>query len=260
MIWHPASRRASRKPMSNDQPYAAPPIFDAIVELRLSSPMQARTQKAISTALAKNYDNISENGEVQVQVRIENGDVKSSLSPATPVYSLSSDDQTDQCRIESAKLHWSKLPPYTGWNDFRDRISRDLTSVYRRLKSVKIDRIGVRYRNRIDVPADENGICHYEDYLLTSIKLPGILDPHDGYEWRVTKNFAESGLSVTVMSGIMAPEIPYTNAFLLDVDASCSPEQAMRIEALLEKLDELRRLKNAIFEACITDKARECFQ
>lgn len=246
--------------MSNNQPYAAPPIFDAIVELRLSSPMPARTQKAISKALAKNYDNVSENGEVQVQVRIENGDVKSSLSPAKPVHSLSSDDQTDQCRIETDKLHWSKLPPYSGWEDFRKRISRDLVAVYGHVKSIRVDRIGMRYRNRIDVPVDKNGVCHYEEYLRMTLNLPDILDPHDGYEWRVSKHFTDTGLSATVMSGIMPPEIPYTNAFLLDVDASCAPQQTMRMEAILDKLDELRSLKNLIFEACITDRARECFQ
>jgi uncharacterized protein (TIGR04255 family) len=58
----------------------------------------------------------------------------------------------------------------------------------------------------------------------------------------------------------MEPAIPETVAILLDIDVYMLEDLPNTVTALEQKLEDLRNLKNKIFEICITDKARESFR
>ncbi|MCY1670169.1 TIGR04255 family protein [Novosphingobium sp. SL115] len=246
--------------MSISQPYPAPPIIDAIVELRLKAPLDKREQERVVKAFKPFYDRHQETSEVDVQVKIEEGNIEAQTGPAKAVHILSNDDQNDFCRVEESKLHWSRLPPYEGWACFEDRIFRDLKKMPKKIGIPSLERLGVRYRNRVDVPVDDDGICRYEDYVSVNLQLPTLLDPHDGYQWKIEKHFRDRGISATVMSGIMPSELPKTMAVLLDVDVYVIGDLPKDRDNLSNKLEEMRALKNEIFEACVTDKARASFQ
>jgi uncharacterized protein (TIGR04255 family) len=57
----------------------------------------------------------------------------------------------------------------------------------------------------------------------------------------------------------MPPELPFTTAFLLDIDVAATANLPKDWAGLLEKLAEMRTLKNDIFEAAISNKARKGF-
>jgi len=163
--------------MSNSQPYPAPPIIDAIVELSLKSPMGGREVSQVAKAFASGYKNSNQNDEVDVEVRFEGGSVHPTISQPRPVHILSNADQTDFSRVEVSKLHWSRLPPYEGWEPFEARIFRDLSRIPKKYGFPVLERIGVRFRNRIDVPIGDDNIGRYEDYLSVNIAAPPLLDP-----------------------------------------------------------------------------------
>ena len=246
--------------MSISQLYPAPPIIDAIVELRLKTQFDKRELDRVVKAIKPAYDKYNESGEVDVQLRIADGKVQAQPGPTRPVHILSNEDQNDFCRIEEAKLHWSRLPPYEGWKSFKTRIFRDLQKLPKKIGIPSLERIGVRYRNRIDVPVDEDSLCRYEDYLSVNLQLPNLLDPQDGYQWKIEKHFKGRGMSATVISGIVPSELPKTMAFLLDVDVYVINDLPSDRERIADTLRRMRTLKNEIFEACVTDKAREIFQ
>ena len=56
------------------------------------------------------------------------------------------------------------------------------------------------------------------------------------------------------------PELPATNAFLLDIDVSEETDLPINFEQLVEKLEQMRNLKNDVFEASITSLARKSFE
>jgi uncharacterized protein (TIGR04255 family) len=249
-----------REAMSISPPYPAPPIIDSIIEFRLKNPLSQREQALIVKSLRSGYDKDDDASEVEVQVRIEHGKIESTTGPPKLVHVLSNLDQTDFCRVEVSKLHWSRLPPYEGWLAFQSRVIRDLDKLPKKVGLPTLERIGVRFRNRIDVPAGENDICRYEDYLLVNIGLPPLLDPHDGYQWKIEKLFRDRGIGATIHSGIMPSELPKTLAVLLDIDVYVLADLPNRRDDLMEKLEEIHVLKNEIFEACVTPKARDSFQ
>ena len=246
--------------MSISPPYPAPPIIDAIIEFRLKNLFSPREQALIVKSLKSGYEKDDEAGEVEVQVSIEQGKIESKTGAEKRVHILSNFDQTDFCRVEVSKLHWSRLPPYEGWLEFQSRVVRDLDKLPKKVGLPTLERIGVRYRNRIDVPAGDNDICRYEDYLLVNIGLPPMLDPHDGYQWKIEKIFRDQGIGATIQSGVMPSELPKTVAVLLDIDVYVIADLPNRRDDLMEKLEEMHVLKNKIFEACVTDRARDSFQ
>lgn len=246
--------------MSIAQPYPAPPIVDAVVELRFKGQFSKREQERFVSAVKSGYDRHDESGEVDVQVRITNGQVEAQTGAAKPVHSFTNNDQNDMLRIDETKLHWSRLPPYEGWPSFQARIFRDLGRLNKKISLTNLERIGVRYRNRIDVPIGNDNVGWYEDYLSINLHLPDLLDPHDGYQWRIDKHFGDRLFSTTIQSGAVQPELPNTVAILLDIDVFAIEDMPNSLDQLSEKLDRMRLLKNEIFESCITDKARASFQ
>lgn len=246
--------------MSISQSYPAPPIIAAIVELRLKTPFNKPEQDRVVKAIKSDYPRHEDLSEVDVQVRIEEGKIKARTGSAKPIHILSNNDQNDFCRIEASKLHWSQLPPYEGWPIFETRIFRDLQKLPMKIGFPSLERIGVRYRNRIDVPVNNDDICRYEDYLSVNLQLPTLLDPHDGYQWKIEKHFGDRTISATILSGIMPSELPKTMAVLLDVDVYAIDNLPRDRDELAERLGKMRILKNEIFEACVTDAARASFR
>lgn len=246
--------------MSISKPYPAPPIIDAIVELRLQVPLEQTEQAQILRAISPGYDTHKETREVDVQVRSDDGKIEAVTGPARLVHMLSNLDQNDFCRVEVSKLHWSRLPPYEGWSSFKARILRDLERLPETTGLPRIDRVGVRYRNRIDVPVEADGIYHYEDYLSVNIGLPPFLDPNHGYHWKIEKDFKDRGMAATIMSGTIPSELPGTMAVLLDIDVFVLRDIPQQRDHLMSKLEDMRSLKNELFEVCVTDKARAGFQ
>lgn len=244
----------------SDQKYPAPPIFDAIVELRLLRPLNAVDLQRVCAAFTKGYENHEVTNEVQVEVRIEQNSAQTKLSDPAPVHQFSNADQTNLARVDAKKLHWSRLAPYEGWLAFRSRIFTELARLPKKIGLPSLERIGVRYRNRIDVPSDDAKTFRYEDYLSVNLNLPKILDMNRGYQWTVTKLFPEEDLAATVSSTIQPSPIPNSLGVLLDIDVFCDSNQPTNIETLSRKLEQMREKKNEIFEACITDKARKAFQ
>ncbi len=242
-----------------EQKYPAPPIIDSVIELRFQSPMPPHEFERVAKKLASEYPHHEIGEEAEVEVRVTSGEITPILSTPRRVHTLSTDDQTNRVRFDPHKIFWSCLPPYEGWERLEGRLFRDLACFPKRLGFPAISRIGVRFRNRLDVPLNETGVASYEDYIAVNIELPEIFDPHDGYVWKVVKNFRDRPLSATVSSGVIAPEIPKTVAILLDIDVYMQKELPSSLEELKGALAMMRDLKNEIFEICVTDKAREGF-
>lgn len=242
------------------QKYPAPPIIDSIVELRLERKFDDSEISRIVKAIGKNYDRVDQLNEADVSIRVEGQKVTPSVANHRPVQILSNSDQTDFFRLERQKLHWSRLPPYEGWEALENRIEIDLQSLPKKVGFPKLERIGVRFLNRLDVPLGSDQIYRYEDYISVHIALPPLLNPHGPYMWTVVKEFPEKGLGTKITSGVVNQELPFTMAILLDIDVYTTANLPEGRDALFGRLNELRHFKNEIFEACITDKARANFQ
>jgi uncharacterized protein (TIGR04255 family) len=175
-----------------------------------------------------------------------------------PQTRFASNDQTDAIVVSPDGLLWTRLAPYPGWDVFAERVARDLKLAIKHLSIGKPSRIGMRFINRIDVPATGD-VVRYEDYLAINIDLPPQISSVDNYGWRFECPFPTLGLRAVLQSAVVEPEVPSHLSFLLDIDVIAMNELPADLDSMLSHLEKMRTLKNELFELSIRDKAREQF-
>lgn len=236
--------------------YRRPPITEAVIEMRFATAANEARIKKAADWLGPKYGEIlpQQNTEVKFDFALETA----VFERGAPSYRLSNSDQTNVLTVKDNSATWSRLAPYEGWDSFRTRFAVEAEQIFKAFAEPSISRIGLRFINRIDVPkAEGEDIVRYEDYLNFHINAGPMFDPLDAYQWVVQKRDRETGLSLIVQSAIAEQEIPGTGAFVFDIDVFDDAPRPARLTQILDRLDTMRNLKNTIFEAGITDRARQ---
>lgn len=151
---------------------------------------------------------------------------------------------------------FSKLAPYSSWEEFSAEAWRLWQRYVESTKPEQVDWIGVRYINRIRVPYQQIEI---KDYLRTYPELSSDLPQlFSGFFFQVQVPFQDRGIQTTITSA-MEGEIESVS-LILDIDCRkgvgiAVSDTSLESDARLV-LEELRRSKNNVFEACITDQTR----
>jgi uncharacterized protein (TIGR04255 family) len=237
-------------------PYDAPPIIEAVIQIRYVDPVSKTLQAKLLKRLKREYRNELALQAVGANVDFEN---QQAAFVAEPQARLSSIDETDVLIVHSTTLTWSRLAPYQGWDALLERVKRDIQIAYEVTGLRKIAQLGARYINRIDVPINGQ-ITRYEDYLTINLSLPPTWDGVSNYGWRFERLYPELNSIAIVQSAIIAPELPNHAAFLLDIDIICNHDIPAKNEDIFRLLGKMRDLKNEIFELSITDMARVSFK
>jgi uncharacterized protein (TIGR04255 family) len=171
------------------------------------------------------------------------------------VYTSSDQRQVYQVRVDG--FLFSRLAPYESWEAFCKE-ARRLWQLYReRLKPAAVTRVAVRYINRLDIPAERIEI---KDYLRTMPEIgEGLPQTLAGYFMQLqipmddirSKLFLNETIGQSPKSGCLA--------LILDIDLFRSDDIPNDEESIWQMFETLRVRKNEVFEACITDRARELF-
>ena len=164
--------------------------------------------------------------------------------------------QVFQGRLDGFTM--SRLAPYECWETFRDE-ARRLWNVYRGAVSPqRVVRVAVRYTNRIDIPLP---LRDFKDYLRTvpevSTDLPQGLA---GYFMRLDIPMEDIKSRCLLNEAIIEPAAPNVVSVVVDIDVLRTEALPTEEDEIWRFIEELRVKKNSVFEACITDKARELFQ
>lgn len=152
----------------------------------------------------------------------------------------------------------STLPPYDGWEDFRPRIEAALTAYQDIAQPEGIKRIGVRYINRIITKGDH---LHLGELFTTPPQLPDELDASlSSFFTRWEAMYSDIPVKLIQTFGSVQSE-PGTAAFVLDLDVfrQWEEKEGLPVEEAMSQVDILRERERELFEASITDRAREMF-
>lgn len=253
-------RRHYIYPMSGNEQsktYSYPPIIEVVAEVRLVEPVNANRQKKAKDWISRRYEIVNQERQVEANIDFAGRTATFKDSPLT--FRLNSADFTNRCTLAPHAVAWVRNAPYEGWEAFQARIAEELPLALDAYGMPVVARVGLRYVNRIDVEPN-NGIVHYEDFLNFRISHGEILEPTSAFQWQVTKVFPDLGLSAIVQSAVVEPELPDCASFSFDIDVFYEPKASQQAREILERLEDMRRLKNAIFEAGITDRARENYK
>jgi uncharacterized protein (TIGR04255 family) len=244
-----------------DQLYERPPITEAVIALTFAEAIEARDLEKADSNFGRLYPHHQGARNLNVHVLVPPAP---NLRPDTTVnkdemgHRRSSDDQTQIVILWSTSFVFSQLAPYPGWDDFFGRFVRDWTLWKKSIGYRKISRVGVRYINRIDIPITGD-LTHYEEFLNLYPQMPDELGPVFAYGIQTQFAYHEIDGRITINSASVPSLLLENASFLFDQDIYKESNIPQNEEGLYKLLNQIHVKKNAVFEACITDRARELF-
>jgi uncharacterized protein (TIGR04255 family) len=154
----------------------------------------------------------------------------------------------------------SRLEPYESWEQLYEESMR-LWHLYTGLaRPVEIQRIGLRYINRIQLPI---GDMRFEEYLDPAPKPPqGLELPFHNFMQHDTLATPDYPYAINVIRTIQLPGTagnPGLN-LILDIDAFTTHGFELEEAELQKHLLEMRWLKNKVFFGSITPSALKLFE
>ncbi|MGT2436493.1 TIGR04255 family protein [Bradyrhizobium betae] len=237
-------------------PYRRAPITEAVIEFRFASPFAAALVDKLKDQLAPDYP-------LTPQVTQS---VTMATDMAQPLvefvgYRLMSADAASIVNIQRQSFSVSRLAPYTGWEGFIGRARQDWAQWKKVMGWGEVARIGVRYINRIDVPDPDDRPVVIEEYLRYYPRFPvfegrGAVDT---FALSGNMPIANTDFRLILNAGSTDSPLVQTVSFLLDIDISREASLPKNDEALWSIVEDIRSLKNRVFEASITDTARNLF-
>lgn len=244
------------------QYYSRAPIIEAVIELRFERPIQASLLERVSDALGRYYPNLQEFAQFQVQVGPQpDGGAPVRTSSPDKVWRRSAHDEQHVAMVGPNAFGVSQLAPYEGWDAYFGRFRRDWEIWTEKAGRPKITRVGLRYINRIDIPAEAEGLVHQNEYVQFLINAPPGLGPTNGYAVNAIFRAPKSPCTVVINTGMASFQmVPGFASVNLDIDLAAERDLPPNDSGLFALLEEMRDDKNFIFEECITDRARAIFK
>lgn len=241
--------------------YKKAPITEAVIELRWLQKMSLDAIDAAARRLRPYYPISEAQNATEIVFDAATGIAKTKIERIGS--KLSSTDVADTLILQGSGLICSRLAPYVGWDEYRARAHRDWTEIKRVVGSKEVSRIGIRYINRLDIPAvGEAAAVDVRDYLTLWPHSPTLPNsqPMTGYTLQITRPLGADECSVNLTSSSVPSPLLNHVSFLLDLDVYREQQIPKKEDAMWEIVEKMRTHKNIIFEACVTDKARALFQ
>ena len=244
--------------------YDKAPIAEAVIDLRLGVAIKKRTQDKLVKKIARSYYRFETLQAIDVNIDTTGGSVR--VDQALVGHRIASEDQLDLVTVQPNRLTVSRLAPYPGWEALEER-AKDTWNTWRDLAgNSQINRVGVRFINRFDLPVEMIAAdpskppgVNLSDYLTIHISDPVMNhNPMDNYLLQITRDAKMPNWKHSITSTVINPA-PLINhmSILLDIDVFRTQEIPLHPDRLWDVVSEARKIKNDIFERCITNATRE---
>lgn len=243
--------------------YKNAPIVEAVIEIKVTLPdgLTLDDLARVHAEEASRYPRTERRMYIQTEFR--SGPDPSAVAQQASqqqighVYTSSDGRQIFHSRFDG--FMYSLLAPYDQWEPFVSEALRLWAQYAAIVKPVSVDRLGVRYINRLDIPSLNFDI---NDYLRTRPEIsPDLPQDLNGYFFQVRLPLPNYGAVTNIISTVVPAAVAGHSSLLLDID--CFQEIALSSsddtfnEVLVSRLETLRNAKNMVFEASITQATRE---
>ena len=241
--------------------YSHPPITEAVIGITLDEAAGEEAIEKMQQSFAKEYPNYSHqvNHKFNLMVRADNGNA--SLSPPTgaiKIHKRASNDITESLVIYPDTYIFSQLAPYPGWEVYFERFKRDWKKLKRLMGFRTTKRIGVRFINRIDIPAGASDATP-DQYIKIYPKVPEVFGKIGSYAVQYMHSIDDIGCILRINSASIPSPLLDNVSYLVDLDISKESDVPQSDEDIFNLIDKIRVKKNVFFEASIGDAARELF-
>lgn len=238
--------------------YESPPLIEALCEFRFDNKQWEMTTPGLFyQEIRSRFPKKREQNVVEMQLS-EGPQPKQEIhGVTTPRIQFFNEDETLLLQIGPGRLIVNCLQPYPKWPDFKKLIF-DTFAHYKKVTSVaRLERIGLRYINRINLPTEGNT----RTYLNYFPSLPEALtDDSKNFLLRTEIDFEQSNGKLILTLATVTPDEDSRRPLLLDLDFVSIDTQGFAEEAIKTWVEKAHDNIEAAFEAIISDSLRVSFK
>lgn len=247
--------------------YPRAPISEAVldIQVRTSTPLVQEVFVNLAASLSLEYPQSSVMNLSHVLVNVAQAPAESAAPSVSHSITVSGlrllrPENDRVLMIQPRVMTFSHLPPYTNWETFQAEGRRLWESYVSFVNPEAVTRVALRYINRIDIPRTT---FETSDYFQLFLEIPKSI-PQDLSAFFLQLQMPQTDLSQDMTAVInftpTGPRAPEHQTMVLDIDVFVTRELSTSVNELFDLFDIIRKRKNKIFEACITDKTRELFR
>lgn len=242
--------------------YRKPPAIEAVCEFRVAE--EISLDNPLISDFGKNVEKIFPSREERFVAEIGFAEAKGEKAQEAKMIKriiFFSQDKLTFAQIDAHFLSVNSLKPYCGWTSFVPKIEQALKEAVI-LGIVKtVTRIGIRYVNKIELPV---GNIRMSDYFLSPVVVPPPAmanSPWNGFYIAIQTKFQGTNDGCSLQFATVPSDQKGHAAFVLDVDYYNDVKSGSSVDNIIQWLKEAHtKVRDEIFEKCITDKTRELFE
>ena len=239
--------------------YANAPIVEAVFDVKVSNTIiiNPSTFEQYSKTELKEYPISNKLQNINVRI-IGNSGGTGQIGKTTNllgyIFSNIQGNRKVQFRLDG--YSFNMLRPYSNWEDFSSTAFNHLQKYLALAKPLAITRIGLRYINRIDLPVENQ---EFENFIKYLPPVPAALPKKFEKYFLQMQIPAGDGESKAVISQTFEQEKNGRVPFIIDIDVF-QDERLKANESLVDRFNNLRLLKNRIFEDLVTEDCKQFFK
>ncbi|MGQ9663598.1 MAG: TIGR04255 family protein [Kiritimatiellia bacterium] len=238
--------------------YKDPPIVEAVCEFRLSrdTPWDLAVPGLLYERLKEQFPNREQRLVQEVETVGSPQGIQHQIRSSERIM-LFGEGRRAFVQLGPYLLAINILKPYPSWPHFKQTIGRVWESLWETIEVKGLERIGLRYINRIEVPSPIERLKDYfAFYVFLGERLPQRMASFlAGGEFI----FAEGRDRCRVQLSSATADPQGRTELLLDIDYFLARPNEVYPQDAIGWIEEAHNQVEHIFEGCITDTLRELF-
>ncbi|MEW6157038.1 MAG: TIGR04255 family protein [Verrucomicrobiota bacterium] len=238
--------------------YANPPIQEAICEIHFerTQPMTPGDFEVIQPVWFSNYPQQEIVAEKSFEFEFSVQQVNAHSKEIGHKLIARSADGKHLSQLGPRFLAVNRLGPYIGWEEeFRGTILARWQEVQTSYAFTAINRIGLRYINKIDI---EQNPLDWSEWFAVPLPIPAAIPNRGGHFQSHFRQSIGPDIEAILNFGVLSPHSPGWTSVLLDIDVIWKgTAPAQQIDEFLEHVHQPHR---SIFEGYLLDRCRNLFQ
>lgn len=239
--------------------YKNPPIVEAVCEFRLTpdTPWDLTIPGLFYEKVRTEFPLREQRVIQEVELSQDPQGIRQQIRTSERIVLLT-EDRKMLIQLGPRLLAVNALRPYPTWQGFKPRIEMAWKSLEDVLEIRGLQRIGLRYINRIELSATNVELAEYfEFYPFVGQRLPQNIV---SFIARAEFPYAEGRDLCRVQLAPAPDSSEGRSVFMLDIDYFVAQPRAVGVSEVLDWIEEAHSRVEEVFEGCIADRLRELFE
>ncbi|HEV2293397.1 MAG TPA: TIGR04255 family protein [Tepidisphaeraceae bacterium] len=237
--------------------YRKAPIIEALIDVqaRLNPNTTAVELRRLVEEGDEEFPKPVELKKASFEVKFEEAQFTGGGTEEVTGWAFRSSDHKRVVQARTDGFTFSRLAPYEHWETLQQE-ARPLWERYRAIAAPEaVTRVAVKYINRFDIPLP---IRDLKDFFRTNPEVsPDMPQGLAAFFMQLQIPYPDLESMLILTQTLVPPPQAGLVSVVLDIDLFRANNLPTSDEAIWQLLEQLREKKNEIFEACITDAARE---